>query len=158
MRTTLQSLAFIQKKTAVLLCRKDVNKTRPLKPSQEHKNDAGDEHNERGADDEDYEHGDDPTVEQIEQPEYEITVEADAAHNVREPSDNDNVRLRRSARQRKQPKWMNEGEFIVNMVCRAMMNDVLDKSVVLNLLFGLMSELHLLLYNDGTSFLVEGAQ
>lgn len=69
MRTTLQSLAFIQKETAVLLCRKDVNKTRPLKPSQEHKNDAGDEHNERGADDEDYEHRDDPTVEQIEQPE-----------------------------------------------------------------------------------------
>lgn len=158
MRTTLQSLAFIQKETAVLLCRKDVNKTRPLKPSQEHKNDAGDEHNERGADDEDYEHRDDPTVEQIEQPEYEITEEADAAHNVREPSDNDNVRLRRSARQRKQPKWMNEGEFIVNMVCRAMMNDVLDKSVVLNLLFGLMSELHLLLYNDGTSFLMEEAQ
>lgn len=61
---------------------------------------------------EDYEHRDDPTVEQIEQPEYEITEEADAAHNVREPSDNDNVRLRRSARQRKQPKWMNEGEFI----------------------------------------------
>lgn len=43
---------------------------------------------------------------------------------------------------------MNEGEFIVNMVCRAMMNDVLDKSVVLNFLFVLMSELHLLQYND----------
>lgn len=43
---------------------------------------------------------------------------------------------------------MNEGEFIVNMVCRAMMNGVLDKSVVLNFLFVLMSELHLLQYND----------
>lgn len=50
---------------------------------------------------------------------------------------------------------MNEGEFIVNMVCRVMMNDVFDKLVVLNLLFGLMLELYLFLYNDGILFFVE---
>ena len=40
----------------------------------------------------------------------------------------ENNAIRRSKRQRKQPKWMRDGEFVVNMVCRAMMNAVLDKN------------------------------
>ena len=40
----------------------------------------------------------------------------------------ENNAIRRSKRQRKQSKWMKDGEFVVNMVCRAMMNVVLDKN------------------------------
>ena len=41
---------------------------------------------------------------------------------------NFNNAIRGSKRQRKQPKWMKDGECVVNMVCRAMMNAVLDKN------------------------------
>ena len=40
----------------------------------------------------------------------------------------ENNAIRGSKRQRKEPKWMKDGEFVVNMVCRAMMNAVLDKN------------------------------
>ena len=34
---------------------------------------------------------------------------------------------RRSHRTTKPPQWMRDGEFAINMVCRAMLNAVLDK-------------------------------
>lgn len=35
---------------------------------------------------------------------------------------------RRSKRTTKPPQWMRDGEYAVNMVCRAMLNAVLDKT------------------------------
>ena len=52
-------------------------------------------------------------------------TEVDENSNFEQSENNAN---RRSKRQRKQPKWMRDGEFVVNMVCRAMMNAVLDKN------------------------------
>ena len=52
-------------------------------------------------------------------------AEVDENSNFEQSENNAN---RRSKRQRKQPKWMRDGEFVVNMVCRAMMNAVLDKN------------------------------
>ena len=40
----------------------------------------------------------------------------------------ENNAIGRSKCQRKQPKWMKDGEFVVNMVFRAMMNAVPDKN------------------------------
>jgi hypothetical protein len=44
-----------------------------------------------------------------------------------EPEQDEQVSVRRSTRLQKELKWTKEGEFVVNnMVCRAMMNAVLE--------------------------------
>ena len=37
------------------------------------------------------------------------------------------VASRKSSRQRKPPPWMTDGQYVVNMLCRGMMNAVLEK-------------------------------
>ena len=83
--------------------------------SERHTDVSSDELNEEGAD-----------VEMSIEPEEQHDND-DGIKEQRSPDpEPEQVSIRRSTRQRKQPKWMKEGEFVVNMVCRAMMNAVLE--------------------------------
>ena len=50
--------------------------------------------------------------------------ESNASYSVHSPS---NRRPSRPRRDTRPPAWMRDGEFVVDMVCRAMMNAVLNK-------------------------------
>lgn len=64
----------------------------------------------------------------------EVTGQDEVKHN--KPSDNSENLInktplpppRRSKRNTKPPQWMQDGEYAVNMVCRAMLKAVLDKT------------------------------
>lgn len=99
-----------------LLTRKVMKLPRPTTSQNLLMDDSDDKQDEEGADVE-------CSTEQEEQP-HSTGIEDGSPEPVTEPEEL--VRVRRSTRQRKEPKWMKEGEFVVNMVCRAMMNAVLE--------------------------------
>jgi hypothetical protein len=86
--------------------------------SEHHTDVSSDELNQEGADVE-------MSIETEEQQDSDHSIEEQRSPDP-EPEQDEQVSVRRSTRQRKQPKWMKEGEFVVNMVCRAMMNAVLE--------------------------------